>query len=133
VQYDKAQVAGKLFARYPRLARLGEVTDLVAAKQGDYEGFSRLRSVRVVGRDGRYDILRAEDLRLTIDPTGRRIRSAAFKIADRGASWAFTSGRGYGHGVGMCQCGAQAMAREGSSGEEILSYYYDGSRIRRLY
>jgi stage II sporulation protein D len=133
VQYDKAEVTDRLIARYPSLARLGEVTDIVAADQGDYDGFSRLRSVRVVGRDGRHDILRAEDLRLTIDRTGRGIRSAAFKIVDRGDAWAFTSGRGYGHGVGMCQCGAQAMAREGKSAEEILSYYYDGSRIRRLY
>ena len=119
--------------RYPNLARLGEITDILSAEQSDYQGFSRLRSVKLAGGEGRYDIVRAEDLRLTIDPTGRRIRSAAFEIEDRGNKWAFTSGRGYGHGVGMCQCGAQAMARQGKEAKEILSYYYGGSRIERLY
>ncbi|MHC4154581.1 MAG: SpoIID/LytB domain-containing protein [Planctomycetota bacterium] len=133
VQYDKADVTGKLIARYPSLARLGEVTEMVATRQSDYEGFSRLTSVKLTGPKGQHDIVRAEDLRLTIDPTGSRIRSAAFEIANRQDKWAFVSGRGYGHAVGMCQCGAQAMARQGKSAAEILSYYYAGSRIERLY
>ncbi|MDR1569140.1 MAG: stage II sporulation protein D [Oscillospiraceae bacterium] len=37
--------------------------------------------------------------------------------------------RGYGHGVGMSQAGAQAMAEEGASYREILSYYYTGVTI----
>jgi stage II sporulation protein D len=43
----------------------------------------------------------------------------------------FYAGRGYGHGVGMCQCGAQGMARSGKSYEAILGYYYPGSKIIR--
>jgi hypothetical protein len=35
----------------------------------------------------------------------------------------------YGHGVGMCQRGAAAMAREGSTAEEILGHYYLGTAI----
>ena len=133
VEYNKEEVTRKLFERYPRLAVLGEVRDMVPGEESDYEGFSRLRSVKLVGGNGRQEILRAEDLRLTIDPTGRRIRSTAFKIVDRGDKWAFASGRGYGHGVGMCQCGAQGMARSGRTMREILSYYYGGSRIKRIY
>lgn len=37
--------------------------------------------------------------------------------------------RGYGHGVGMSQWGAEAMAREGKSYEEILTYYYPNTEI----
>ena len=33
-------------------------------------------------------------------------------------------GRGYGHGVGLCQEGAMGMARNGYSSEAILSFYY---------
>jgi stage II sporulation protein D len=50
-----------------------------------------------------------------------------------GDKWAFLSGRGYGHGVGMCQCGAQAMARQGKTARYILFYYYPGSNIVRVY
>jgi stage II sporulation protein D len=42
--------------------------------------------------------------------------------------WVFT-GRGWGHGVGMCQVGAYGMAAEGFSYREILSHYYPGTRI----
>jgi SpoIID/LytB domain protein len=106
---------------------------MVPAVKSEYDAFSRVTSVRLVGSTGQTDIVRGEDLRLAIDRTGSRIRSAAFKIVDRGDKWAFVSGRGYGHAVGMCQCGAQGMARQGNSARQILSYYYTGARIKRLY
>ena len=40
---------------------------------------------------------------------------------------------GYGHGVGMSQYGANAMAREGSDFEEILTWYYTGAQVGALY
>ena len=36
---------------------------------------------------------------------------------------------GYGHGVGMSQIGANAMAKEGFSAEEILAHYYPGTEL----
>jgi stage II sporulation protein D len=42
-------------------------------------------------------------------------------------------GRGFGHGVGMCQWGAYALAKDGKSPEDIVSYYFDGVKIDRLY
>ncbi len=41
------------------------------------------------------------------------------------------SGRGWGHGVGLCQIGAARMATEGHDFRSILSFYYPGSRIAR--
>ncbi|MEW5884001.1 MAG: hypothetical protein AB1725_07245, partial [Armatimonadota bacterium] len=41
-------------------------------------------------------------------------------------------GRGWGHGVGMCQAGAQARALEGQSYDRILSTYYAGARLTFL-
>jgi stage II sporulation protein D len=38
-------------------------------------------------------------------------------------------GRGYGHGVGLCQAGAAEMAAEGHSSEEILRFYFPGTRV----
>ncbi len=43
------------------------------------------------------------------------------------------TGYGYGHGVGMCQCGAIGMARVGYSYRDILTRYYTGVKIEKLY
>ena len=42
-------------------------------------------------------------------------------------------GHGWGHGVGLCQIGAAAMALKGFSAEEILAHYYPGSHLSTLY
>jgi len=42
-------------------------------------------------------------------------------------------GRGFGHGVGMCQTGALGMSREGYDYQKILRHYYRGIDLRRLY
>lgn len=56
------------------------------------------------------------------------IRSANFTIAFNQYSVIVTT-EGYGHGVGMSQNGAEAMAREGSNYIDILTYYYSGVSI----
>jgi len=43
------------------------------------------------------------------------------------------NGGGYGHGVGMCQCGALGMARDGWKYKDILTFYYKGVEIVKLY
>lgn len=42
-------------------------------------------------------------------------------------------GSGYGHGVGMCQCGAIGMARAGRKFSEIIPFYYRNTRLVKLY
>ena len=133
VQFDKSSASARVLRRYPKLKRLGKITNIIAAKRSNYGEFSRLTMVKLVGSTGKSDFLRAEDLRLTIDPTGNKLRSTIFRIKSMGDKWAFMSGRGYGHGVGMCQCGAQGMAREGKSSRQILLHYYPGSEIVRVY
>jgi len=41
-------------------------------------------------------------------------------------------GRGFGHGVGMCQFGALEMARKGKSYHQILRHYYPGARLKKI-
>jgi stage II sporulation protein D len=48
------------------------------------------------------------------------------------ASFTF-HGRGWGHGVGLCQVGAFGMARAGHSYEEIIKTYYKGVEIHKAY
>ena len=59
------------------------------------------------------------------------LRSTAFTVAVEGDTVTITT-RGYGHRVGMSQYGADAMALNGSSCEEILAHYYQGTEICRL-
>lgn len=59
------------------------------------------------------------------------LRSTAFSIEVNGSNVVFTT-KGYGHRVGMSQYGAQAMAQEGSSYSQILSYYYPGTELVTL-
>ena len=41
------------------------------------------------------------------------------------------TGRGFGHGVGLCQYGARTMGRNGASAESILARYYPGATVER--
>ena len=133
IQFDIDEVSVKLLERYSKLMRLGKITNITAASHSDYGEFSRLTKVKLFGSTGKSDFLRAEDFRLTIDPTGRKLRSTICQIVKLRDKWAFFSGRGWGHGVGMCQCGAQGMARDGKNTKQILSYFYPGSKIISIY
>jgi stage II sporulation protein D len=42
-------------------------------------------------------------------------------------------GRGWGHGVGMCQMGAIGLAEAGKTAQEILGHYYGGAQVQRAY
>ncbi len=54
--------------------------------------------------------------------------SNRFRAESRGRRM-IVRGRGWGHGVGMSQWGAEGMARQGASSEQILDHYYSGVEI----
>ena len=56
------------------------------------------------------------------------LRSVCFDVEFDGEKFIFTC-KGYGHGVGMSQYGADYMARQGFSWQEILQHYYPGTEI----
>jgi len=58
--------------------------------------------------------------------------SALFTVAGAPSSAFEFDGRGLGHGVGMCQWGAEGRARSGLSAEEILAAYFPGTEISKL-
>jgi stage II sporulation protein D len=45
----------------------------------------------------------------------------------------YVTGKGYGHGIGMCQCGAIGRARVGQTYKDILLHYYRGAAIQKMY
>ena len=56
------------------------------------------------------------------------LRSSCFTITHDEAGFHITT-KGYGHGAGLSQYGADFMARQGSSYAEILSHYYQGTEL----
>ncbi|MGE0616285.1 MAG: SpoIID/LytB domain-containing protein [Bacteriovoracia bacterium] len=63
-----------------------------------------------------------------------RLKSTAFEVTAGGAkqTWVF-KGKGYGHGVGMCQWGAKTMGEQGKSMAAILKHYYPDAVLRKLW
>lgn len=59
------------------------------------------------------------------------LRSTLFTVVIDGPTARF-SGRGYGHGVGLCQWGARAMGEQGYSARQILRFYYPGATVGLL-
>ncbi len=56
------------------------------------------------------------------------LRSADFTISHASGKFTFTV-KGYGHGVGMSQTGAEGMAKQGATYKDILAWYYPGTKI----
>ena len=69
--------------------------------------------------------------------TGAALLPSAFVVLQKGTYQGETgylvTGGGYGHGVGLSQCGADAMAQAGFSCEEIIEEYYPGTEIGFIY
>jgi len=64
----------------------------------------------------------APSLRLALGST--EMRSTFIEEIELGEGGLYMAGTGYGHGVGMCQWGARALAEEGQSPDEIVNYFY---------
>ncbi len=61
--------------------------------------------------------------------TGQETLPSAFISIEKNGSSFRIYGGGYGHGAGMSQNGAQGMAKEGKDYRQILSFFYDGTKI----
>lgn len=121
---------GQVQARLARAARgIGPINDLRVAARGTSR---RVIDLEVIGSAG------------TAHVRGGRIRSVLglreqlfvidrrYDSDGRVMSFIFT-GRGWGHGVGMCQVGAYGLARQGLRFDEILKTYYTGIELTKMY
>jgi stage II sporulation protein D len=122
-QLTPADVARKV-ARY---GSVGEVRDLVPQRLGVS---GRVVELEVQGTAGEL-LLKGLKVRW-----GLGLRENLFVIdremdAEGRVGRFVISGKGWGHGVGLCQVGAAGMAQAGSSYEGILGHYYTGIRLAR--
>lgn len=83
----------------------------------------RVLILRVDGRE-----INAEDFRIAIGQAlgWNQAPSTWFEVSRQGDVYVFR-GRGWGHGVGLCQKGAAAMAQQGRSATEVLAQYFPGA------
>jgi stage II sporulation protein D (peptidoglycan lytic transglycosylase) len=91
------------------------------------------RAVMITLKGTREVTVRGEDLRAVLTNAfgAKSIRSARFDVSKQGTRFVFT-GKGYGHGVGLCQAGAYARLRAGALPEQVLARYYPGTRLIAL-
>jgi stage II sporulation protein D len=101
-------------------ARLDQITIL------DQDSAGRATRVSVVGEQ--HQEIRGEQLRAAVSRQmgARAFRSARFSVERKGDVFHFR-GNGFGHGIGLCQTGAIARARQGEAVETILTHYYPGT------
>jgi SpoIID/LytB domain protein len=111
----------KLLAGY----KLGPVRAIEVLERGVS---GRARLVRITGAN-RAETIRGE---LRIRQTFGGLRSSLFTVTVNGGAATFR-GAGFGHGVGLCQTGSIGMAEAGKSYKQILSHYYQGSVLRKLW
>jgi stage II sporulation protein D (peptidoglycan lytic transglycosylase) len=78
-------------------------------------------------------IVRGEELRDVLSQTfgARAIKSTWFEVQRSGRSFSF-EGRGFGHGVGLCQAGALARIRAGVKLAAVLQQYFPGTKLITL-
>jgi stage II sporulation protein D len=128
VRMTKSEVRTRLVASYPDLASLGQIDRVTVAER---TASGRPSTVRIVGSSkDTYDML-AERFRLALG--GMRVRSTDFELRNTKDKLIFEDGRGFGHGLGLCQWGMQGQALAGKKAGAILRYYYPGAQIMRAY
>lgn len=111
-----------------RLKRAGYGINIVSILITERDENGRILKMVFKGRDTNIE-LTGNKFRLLMDPN--IIRSTNFEIVLDGKLFKFY-GKGWGHGIGMCQWGAYNMAKNDWKAEEILGYYYPETDITRL-
>lgn len=144
VRVTKSDAFAALRAAYPAAANLGQVAEVRVFQATAY---GRPVWLDIVGLPGKDPLrIRADDLRLALlrlkNPAGVSPAAALFsmncqirgvQVPGGGDFIEFYDGKGFGHGVGLCQWGAQGKAQKGWTARQILDFYYPGAKIVKAY
>ena len=102
----------------------GEIRALEPVERGPS---GRIKFLRIVGSK-RTEVVGME-LKIRRALSSSHLKSSAFEVErDPGGAW-ILRGRGWGHGVGLCQIGAAVMAVKGFDYKQILQHYYPGTDV----
>jgi peptidoglycan hydrolase-like amidase len=121
-------LSGTLSEKYRDIGRVYDIIPLERGVSG------RINDILFIGDSGHIRITGELDIRRLWDSP---LKSSCFvvdKIGPAGRPATFIlSGAGWGHGVGMCQTGAIAMAQKGRTYRDILNRYFRGADIQQRY
>ena len=125
ISLDRSELLDRLSERYGFRVRGFRVAERSSG--------GRAERIELLRRGGPSTLISGNDFRLFANRQagGRGLRSTLFEADRQGDRYVF-EGSGYGHGVGMSQHGARAMAQAGKSYREILAFYYPGVRLASL-
>jgi len=112
------------------VAEIEKASELQGIKEisiASYTASGRAKELKITLETGSATVL-ATELRKKLG--WDRLPSTLITAISRNNSLMVFEGRGYGHGVGMCQWSALQMAKEGKTYRQILSYFYPGTIIQ---
>ncbi len=119
-----SQLAHNVDTRFPGVG----FHDLEILERG---GSGRVGRIRILGDNGQSVEVDGLAIRWTLDVPDTLFTAKRLAPRNREAGWLFT-GRGFGHGVGMCQVGSYGMAQRGHTYRDILTHYYSGAELARV-
>ena len=106
----------------------GDILDLIPLERGRS---GRIWKLKIVGSKRSFTIGKELEIRRTLSES--HLYSSAFNVEHCKDGSFVLHGRGWGHGVGLCQIGAAVMGEEGKQYNDILLYYYRGAEIKKIY
>ncbi|MBI1825897.1 MAG: SpoIID/LytB domain-containing protein [Planctomycetes bacterium] len=128
VRIPASDVLSRLASRYPEFESFRQIASIVPTERTPS---GRPIALKIQGQGAESRTLLAERFRLAVG--GSIVKSTDCQIRVNGGDVIFDKGKGYGHGLGLCQWGAQGQALERRHAAEILRYYYPGSKLARAY
>ena len=105
----------------------GEIVDLVPLERGKS---GRIWKLKIVGTKKTFTIGKELEIRRALSES--HLYSSAFDVEKTPTGFRL-KGKGWGHGVGLCQIGAAVMGQQGYRYDEILLHYYRNAEIKRIY
>jgi stage II sporulation protein D len=123
-EYDPLRISG-IFERKTG-ARIGLIKDLIAKKRSPS---GKITILEVIGSEGTTTVYGELEIRRALSDT--HLPSSFFVLKKLHGMFILRGG-GWGHGVGMCQLGAVAMAKDGQTVEQILAHYYPNTALESL-
>ena len=135
VEYGRDELS-QLIARRSGIA-LGRIERLDPLERGESD---RIYKLRIVGSEKVLTVGKELEIRRLLSES--HLKSSAFDVeykkagttVESGQDWdvLVLHGKGWGHGVGLCQIGAAVMASQGYGYKEILQHYYPGTTIESM-
>ena len=131
VEYSQAEIRA-LIERHLKTS-LGAIISLTALERGKS---GRISLLKIEGSERSFTLGKELEIRRALSQS--HLLSSAFVVdaldpVDGVPQRFVITGAGWGHGVGLCQIGAAMMGEEGYNYKEILTHYYRGAKIEKIY